>query len=461
MKMRTAKMPRAPLDMCNGRVIPQMLRFAVPLMLTGVLQLLYNAADLIVVGRFSSDPNALASVGACSTLINLLVNIFMGLSVGANVVIARAIGARDEKQASTAAHTALTVSLIIGVGLCACTLLLAEQFLNWMGTPAEVLAGSMLYLRIFACGFPVSLLYNFGAAILRACGDTRRPMYFLMVSGLVNVLLNLFFVIVCDMAAGGVALATIISQVLSAVLVVITLTRMHGPCRLYFKQLGIHAKDLLAILKIGVPAGIQSGCFGLSNVLIQSSINSFGAIAIAGNTAAANIEGFVYTCFNAISQSCLTFVGQNIGAGKLRRIPRIVGAATTLSTTFFLIMATICLSLAGPLLSIYNSDPDVINYGLDRLQHICSIYFLCAWMEVFSHTLRAMGVSIMPMITCIVGVCGLRIVWIYTVFQKVHTLPVLYYSYPITWVLTLVVLFVSFWIVYRKRLKEQPAEESV
>ncbi len=456
--MRRGKLPRAPLDMCNGPVIPQMLRFAVPLMLTGVLQLLYNAADLIVVGRFSSDPNALASVGACSTLINLLVNVFMGLAVGANVVIARAIGAHDEKRASSAAHTALTISVIIGVLLGSCTVLFAEQFLLWMGTPAEILSGAILYLRIFACGFPISLLYNFGAAILRACGDTRRPMYFLMLSGLVNVLFNLLFVLVFGMAAEGVALATVISQIISALLVVFALIHMQGPCKLFFKHLGVCVKDLLDILKIGIPAGIQSACFGLSNVLIQSSINSFGPIAIAGNTAAGNIEGFVYTCFNAISQSCLTFVGQNMGAGKPRRIPRIMGGAAVLSTVFSVAMTVICLSLAQPLLSLYTDNPDAIQHGVERMWHICSIYFLCAYMEILSNTLRAMGVSIMPMVTCIIGVCGLRIVWIYTVFEKIHTPPVLYYSYPITWVITAIVLAIAFIFIYHKRVRSHSTE---
>lgn len=455
--MRKQRLPAKPLDMCNGAVIPQMLRFAVPLMLTGVLQLLYNAADIVVVGQFAGS-NAIASVGATSSLINLLVNVFMGLSVGANVVIARAIGAKDEKHASTAAHTALTVSVIIGVVLCICTLLFADQFLLWMDTPAEVLPGATLYLRIFACGFPVSLLYNFGAAILRACGDTRRPMYFLLISGAVNVVLNLCFVIVFNMAADGVALATVLSQVISAVLVVLALIHMRGPCRLSFKRLRVYGSDLIAILKIGVPAGIQSGCFGLSNVLIQSSINTFGPLAIAANTAASNIEGFEYTCFNAISQSCLTFVGQNMGAKKTRRIPRIIGAATTLSTLFSFALAAVCILLAKPLLSIYTSDPQVIEIGTTRLQYICSCYVLCAWMEIFSHSLRAMGISIMPMITCILGVCGLRIAWIYTVFEKYRSLPTLYLSWPITWIITLAVLFVAFWIIYRKMIKKEQAD---
>lgn len=455
MRMKQEKLPRAPLDMLNGAIIPQMLRFAVPLMLSGVLQLLYNAADLIVVGQFASDKNALASVGACSTLINLLVNVFMGLAVGANVVIARSLGAQDGKKASSASHTALTVSVIIGVVLGACTLLFAEQFLLWMGTPAEILPGACLYMRIFACGFPVSLLYNFGAAILRACGDTRRPMYFLMFSGLVNVLLNLLFVVAFGMAAEGVALATVASQVISAVLVVITLANMHSPCRLFFNRLGVRVKDLADIMKIGIPAGIQSACFGLSNVLIQSSINSFGPIAIAGNTAAGNIEGFVYTCFNAISQSCLTFGGQNMGAGKLRRIPRIIGGATVLSTIFSIVLSTICLIFSRQLLSLYTANTAAIEYGVVRLWNICAIYVLCAWMEIFSNTLRAMGVSIMPMITCIIGVCGLRMAWIWTVFSQIHTLEVLYYSYPITWVVTTIVLGITFIFIYRKRVQKE------
>lgn len=447
------KLPSPPINMLEGPFIPQLLRFSVPLMLAGVLQLLYNAADLIVVGRFSSDPNALAAVGACTSLIHLLVNVFMGLAVGANVVIARSLGAQDNQRASSASHTALTISVMIGVGLSVITLFFTEQLLLWMGTPAEVLPGACLYLRIFACGFPVSLLYNFGAAVLRACGDTRRPMYFLMFSGLINVLLNLLFVCVFGMAANGVALATVLSQVVSALLVVFTLLHMHSPCRLFFGRLGVCAKDLLDIMRIGVPAGIQSACFGLSNVIIQSSINSFGAIAIAGSTAASNIEGIVYTCFDAVSQSCLTFGGQNMGAGKIRRIPRLAGAATVLGTALWAITTVLSLAFAGPLLSLYTSNAQAIAYGTERMWIVAGFYFICAWMGILSNTLRSMGVSVLPMITCIIGVCGVRLVWIWTIFESMRTLPVLYISYPVTWGITTLVLGIMLVFVYRKRTK--------
>ena len=454
--MRKNKLPPPPLDMCNGAVIPAMLRFAVPLMLSGVLQLLYNAADLIVVGRFSADGTALAAVGACSTLITLLVNAFIGLAVGANVVIARALGAADTKRASSATHTAITISVLLGLFVCIVTLLFADTFLAWMGTPAELRRGAALYLRIYACGFPASLLYNFGAAVLRACGDTRRPMYFLMTSGLANVLFNLLFVIVFGMSSDGVALATVVSQVISAVLVVLALTRTYGPCQLFFKRLSIRWNDLAEILKIGIPACIQSACFSISNVLIQSSINSFGAVAIAGNTAAGNIEGFIYTCFNAISQSCLSFIGQNVGANKIRRIPRIMGAAFVLSTVFSLVTAVLCLSFATPLLSQYTTDAAAIEFGIERMWMVGAVYFLCAWMEILSNSLRAMGVSVMPMITCILGVCGVRVAWIYTIFQQFHTPTVLFSSYPVTWIITILVLGVAFLFIYRKMSKTAP-----
>ncbi len=450
--MRKNKLPPPPPDMCNGAVIPQMLRFSVPLMLSGVLQLLYNAADLIVVGRFSSDSTALAAVGACSTLVSLLVNAFMGLAVGANVVIARTLGAGDTKRASSATHTAITISILLGLLISGITLAFADTFLAWMGTPPELQKGAALYLRIYACGFPVSLLYNFGAAVLRACGDTRRPMYFLMFSGLINVLLNLLFVLVFNMSSDGVALATVISQVLSALLVLLALTRTYGPCQLFIIRLGVRLSDLIDILKIGVPACIQSACFSISNVIIQSSVNSFGTIAIAGNTAAGNIESFIYTCFNAISQSCLSFVGQNVGARKLRRIPRIMGAAFVLSTAFSVITAVLSLTFANQLLSLYTTNSDAILFGIERMWRVGALYFLCAWMEILSNSMRAMGVSVMPMITCIVGVCGFRVVWIYTVFQVIHTPAALFYSYPITWTITGVVLGVAMLRIYRKQI---------
>lgn len=442
-----------PVDMCSGPLIPQLLRFAVPLMLTGVLQLLYNAADLIVVGRYTGSA-ALAAVGATSSLINLIINVFIGLSIGANVVIARAVGAADNARATSATHTAITVSAVCGVALGIFGVSAAGLLLQWMGTPADVLGGATLYMRIIAAGFPAALVYNFGAAVLRSNGDTRRPLYFLLVSGSINVVMNLFFVLVCGMGVAGVAVATILSQYISAVLVILALRHLAGPCRLRLHDLKIHKNDLLGIVRVGVPAGLQSACFSLSNVLIQSSINSFGSVAMAGNAAAVNLEGFVYTAMDAVAQSVLTFVGQNMGAKQYRRVPKIVHGGLLLITVVSLLLGGMVLLLRVPLLSIYaKDDPGVITYGVRRLFYICGTYYICGWMNLYSNTLRSMGYSTLPMFTCVLGVCGLRVVTIYTVFRWFHTLDVLYICYPASWIVTVLVLLIAYRILYRRLLK--------
>ena len=451
---------RAPIDMVNGRVLPQLLRFAVPMMLTGVLQLLYNAADLIVVGKFTGDAAAasLAAIGATGSLVTLLLNIFIGLSTGANVVIARAIGAGDNKQAGTATHTAITVSVICGLGIGAVSAVCARLFVQWMGTPADALDGATLYFRIVALGFPASLVYNFGAAVLRSVGDTKRPLYFLIVSGMVNVALNLFLVIVFHLGVAGVAIATSVSQYLSAFLVIMALRAMHNPCRLRLHDLGINKTDLGEIIKIGVPASIQSACFNIANVMIQSSINSFGTIAVAGNTAATNLEGFVYAPMDAVAQSVLTFAGQNMGAKTYDRIPKILRGGILLVVLIAGAMGIGCCVFGSPLLSIYTDDADAIAYGVERLWYICAPYFLCGTMNCFSNTLRAMGYSTLPMFTCVGGVCGLRILLILTVFRWYHHLSILYASFPISWVIVIAILWVAYRILYRRLLEKSKTE---
>lgn len=441
------------IDMCNGPLLGKLLLFALPLMLSGILQLLFNAADIIVVGRFTGS-HALAAVGSTSSLINLLVNLFIGFSIGANVLTAQYYGAKDQKNIHQTIHTSILISLIGGIILIAVGVLLARPLLKLMATPEDVLDQATLYMKIYFCGMPATMVYNFGAAILRAIGDTRRPLYFLFTAGVLNVFLNLFFVIVFHMGVAGVALATIISQTLSAILVVRCLTNLDGICRLYLKQLKIYPEKLLRIVQIGLPAGLQGAVFSISNVLIQSSVNSFGSIAMAGNTAASNLEGFVYTSMNAVYQTALSFTSQNMGAGKYERIGMILRRCVALVTIIGLALGGLVVLFHQPLLSIYSTDPEVISYGTIRLFIICLPYFLCGIMDTLVGMLRGMNYSILPMIASIVGVCGLRIVWIFTVFRWNHTLFTLYISYPITWALTACVHFGCYlWV--RKRISKR------
>lgn len=437
------------IDMCNGPLLGKLLLFALPLMLSGILQLFFNAADIVVVGRFSGS-HALAAVGATSALINLLVNLFIGLSIGTNVLTAQYYGAKDKEGIHQTVHTSVLVSIIGGLILIVVGVLLAKPLLELMATPEEVLGQATLYMRIYFCGMPGMMLYNFGAAILRAIGDTRRPLYFLLTAGVLNILLNMFFVIVFHMGVAGVALATIISQALSAVLVVRCLMQMDGMCRLFLRQLRIYPDKLVRIVKIGLPAGLQGAVFSISNVLIQSSVNSFGAIAMAGNTAASNLEGFVYTSMNAVYQTALSFTSQNIGAGKYSRIGQILRRCVAIVTVVGLTLGGMMVLFSHPLLGIYSTDADVIAYGTRRLLIICLPYFLCGIMDTMVGMLRGMNYSVLPMIVSLAGACGLRILWIFTVFRINHSLFTLYISYPITWAITASVHFCCYLWVRKK-----------
>lgn len=443
------------IDMCNGPLLGKMLMFAVPLMLSGILQLLFNAADIIVVGRFTGS-QALAAVGSTGALINLLVNVFMGLSIGANVLVAQYYGAHDEENVSDTVHTAILLSVVSGVVLIFLGILLAEPLLTLMGTPDDVLDQATLYMRIYFAGMPVIMLYNFGSAILRAIGDTKRPLYFLLTAGIINVFLNLFFVIVFHMGVAGVALATVISQVVSAGLVVLCLMRNQGMCHLDLKKLHIHRSKLLQIVRIGLPAGIQGAIFSISNVLIQSSVNSFGSIAMAGNTSASNIEGFIYTSMNALYQTALSFTSQNMGARKYDRIGQILGRALATVGIVGFSLGMIALLAGDVLLGIYTTDPEVIRYGLIRMSVICPTYFLCGMMDVCCGSIRGMGYSILPTIVSLTGACALRVVWIFTLFQWDHTLLNLYISYPVSWGLTAAAHLACYFYA-RRHLKAQAA----
>jgi len=423
------------MDMCEEALLPKLIRFAVPLMLSSILQLLFNAVDMVVVGRYAGS-QSLAAVGSTSSLINLLTNVFMGLSVGANVMIAHYYGAKQEKKVSETVHTAILISMISGVLLTFIGIGLAGVLLQVMGTPDNVISLSVLYIRIYFIGMPVLLLYNFGSAILRAIGDTKRPLYYLTLAGIINAVLNLIFVVLFHLDVAGVAIATVISETVSAVLILRTLMKMEGGCKLELSKLRISMEQFKKIARIGLPAGFQGALFSLSNVLIQSSVNSFGDIAMAGNTASSNLEGFVYIAMNAFHQTALSFTSQNIGGGKYDRVRKIMLYCLLLVTTVGSVLGFCAYGLRRTLLEIYTSEEEVIQYGILRMRIIMLTYFTCGTMDVMVGCLRGMGYSVMPMIVSLLGACGLRIVWIMTIFQNVHTLECLYLSYPVSWIIT-------------------------
>lgn len=439
--------------MCEGPLAGKIMLFAVPLMLSSILQLLFNAVDTVVVGRYCGS-DSLAAVGSTTSLINLLMNVFIGLSVGTNVLVARYYGAGKEKDVNDTVHTAILSSLIGGVILAVIGFIFAKPLLLLMSSPENVIDLSALYLRIYFLGMPVTLLYNFGSAILRAIGDTRRPLYYLITAGVVNVVLNLIFVICLDMGVAGVAVATIVSQALSAVLVTKCLIDMEGSCHLNIRHLVIKKKKFLEMLRYGLPAGIQGTLFSLSNVIIQSSVNSFGSVIMAGNAAAANLEGFVYVAMNAFHHTALSFTSQNYGGGRYDRINKVLGWCLLFVTIVGGSLGVLFYIFAIPLLSIYSNDMQVISYGIVRMSLICVPYFLCGLMDTMVGSLRGLGYSVMPMIVSLLGACVFRIVWINTVFQAQRTLDVLYVSYPISWFATFAIHVICFIIVRRKIRKK-------
>ncbi|MCI9082313.1 MAG: MATE family efflux transporter [Lachnospiraceae bacterium] len=440
------------IDMCSGSLLPKILAFSIPLMASSILQLLFNAADMVVVGRFAGS-TALAAVGANASLINLLTNLFIGFSVGANVMVAQFYGARKEREMSETVHSALVLSQVCGIILLFLGILAAPQILILMGTPQDVLGQAVLYIRIYFVGMPVVLLYNFGSSILRALGDTKRPLYYLLAAGVINIILNLIFVIGLGMGVAGVALATVISQCVSAVLILRCMMRLDGGCRVRFSKLAMKRDKVLLIMRIGLPAGLQGTVFSLSNVLIQSSVNSFGSVAMAGNTAASNIEGFIYMAMNSYHQTALSFSSQNFGAGNYRRIVKVLLECLAMVTMVGLVMGWAAYLFGNQLLSIYSSDSRVIEVGMLRLSVICTTYCLCGIMDVLVGALRGIGSAVLPMVVSLLGACGFRILWIYTVFQQEQSLWMLYLSYPVSWILTAVVHAVCFVLIMRKQKK--------
>ena len=433
--------------MCNGSLFKSLVRFAVPLMLSGVLQLFFNAADVVVVGKFAGD-ESLAAVGATTTLINLLTNLFIGLSVGANVLVANYYGARQEKDVHETVHTAMTISVFSGVFLTALGVIAAPFLLSLMQTPADVIDLSVIYLRTYFMGMPAVMVYNFGSAILRAAGDTKRALYILLSSGVVNVAFNLVFVIAFHWGVFGVGLATVISQYISAVFIVLCLVREKSLIRLELKKLRIYKKKLLRILQIGIPAGFQGMMFSLSNVVIQSSINGFGKVIVAASAASVSVEGFAFTSMNAVHQAAVSFTSQNIGARKFDRVSKILYISLFYVVIVGAFFAFLFLGFGKNLIGFYTTSPEVITEGVKRLTIIAGSYFICGMMDVTSGSLRGMGYSFTPMIVSLLGVCVLRVVWVATVFQmeRFHTVETIYYSYPVTWTVTFAAHLITFLI---------------
>ena len=437
------------IDMLDGPVMPKLLTFSVPLILSSVLQLTFNAADVIVVGRFEGD-KALAAVGAPGALINLLVNLFLGLSVGANVVVARCHGAGDYRETSRAVHTSIALAIISGLGVGLVGFFLAGLFLSWMNTTQEVLPLATVYMRIYFLGMPANMIYNFGAAILRAIGDTRRPLMYLTLAGIVNVILNVFFVAALGMGVSGVAWATITSQIVSAVLVLLCLIHTEGSIHLNPKQIALDRAKVIDIAKVGLPAGLQGVCFSISNVIIQSTVNSFGTVVTAGNTVAGNIEGYIYVSMNAIYQAAITFTSQNVGAGRFDRINRVARDSLIAVTAIGLVLGGLLMLLKHTLFGIYTSDEAVMAAAAIRDNIIAPTYFLCGTADVLVGLERGMGSSVRPMIITLLGICAFRLVWVLGIFPFNPTLNMLYYSYPLSWLITTLVQLAGYFSVRRK-----------
>ena len=448
------------IDMTNGTIMDKLITFSLPLMLSGILQLMFNAVDIIVVGQFSGS-RPLAAVGSTSALINLFTNFFIGISLGTNVLAARFFASGKIKEMSDTVHTSILFAAISGVVMMIVGLLFSRFALELMETPDEVIDMAALYLKIYFVGVPFFMLYNYGAAVLRAVGDTRRPLVFLVISGAVNAILNMVLVILFHLDVEGVAIATVISQMISCVLVLRCLCKTDACYQLHFSKLSINGAYLKQIFQVGVPAGIQSTVINFSNVLLQSSVNSFGSTAMAGYTAANNIFGFMYVSVNAVTQACMSFTSQNYGVGKYKRMDRVLRDCMILSVSVSLIMGILVYVFGPELLHIYTSEEDVIQCGMEILTYTTLTYFFCGLMDLFPGALRGMGHSTVPMILSIVGTVGLRIVWIFLLFPHNRSLDFLFISYPASWIITFIMQIICFYFVRKKVHQELKAHFAV
>ena len=442
------------IDMCHGPLLRQMITFAVPLIIAGILQLLFHVADLVVIGRLASH-EALAAVGATGSITHLLINLFIGMSVGTNVLVARYIGERSNKNISRTVNTAIMTGIICGIALGIFGVAMARTFLTWMSTPPEVLDKAVLYMSIYFAGMPLFMVYNFGSAVMRAMGDTRRPFYYLLYGGIVNVLLNLFFVIVFKWDVAGVATATVIANGISVVLVLRALYKMRGPCRIRWKTLHIEWRNLREMMRIGIPAGFQASCFSISNILIQSALNTFGSEAMAGNAGFASVEAFGHVVVGSISQTVMSFVSQNYGGKQYGRLKLSLRYGTLCGWALMSVFTVVLLLLAGKVMEIFNSNPEVIRYGVMRARLIVPFYLVSVVMEVWSGAMRGLGRSLEPGLISIFCICIFRVIWVFTVFRWNPTLLTLLTSYPVTWVLNAVGIGIMLKWVMRRMLPRE------
>ena len=434
------------IDMCNGSIMDKLVSFALPLMLSGILQLMFNAVDIIVVGRFSGS-EALAAVGSTTALINVFTNLFIGISLGANVLAARFFAAGRKEEMSETVHTSITLALISGILMAFVGLVFSKGALELMGTPEDVIGLSTLYMRIYFMGMPFFMLYNYGAAILRAVGDTKRPLYFLIIAGVINAGLNMVLVIVFGLGVAGVGIATVFSQMVSCVLVLTCLCRTEGSYKLSFSKLSMKGYYLKQIFQVGIPAGIQSTVINFSNALLQSSVNSFGSTAMAGYTAANNILGFLYVSINSVTQACMSFTSQNFGVGKYKRMDRVLIDCMILSVGAALVLGCGAYFFGAEILQIYTEEADVIQCGVEILSITTVPYFLCGIMDLFPGALRGMGYSAVPMVLSIIETVGMRVLWIFAFFPQHRSLYFLFISYPASWIATIVMQVVCYYFV--------------
>lgn len=457
MSVPTTKKNRYEIDMCNGSIMDKLISFSIPLMLSGILQLLFNAVDIIVVGRFAGS-QALAAVGSTTALINVFTNLFIGVSLGANVLAARFYASGRKKEMSETVHTSILFALLSGIVMVFVGLFFSRAALELMDTPADVIDQSALYMQIYFAGMPFFMLYNYGAAILRAVGDTKRPLFFLVIAGVINAGLNLFLVIVLHLGVAGVAIATVIAQMISCILVLRCLYQSTGSYQLRISRLTLKWTYLKQIFQVGIPAGIQSTVINFSNVLLQSSVNSFGSVAMAGYTAANNIFGFLFAAVNSITQACMSFTSQNYGVGKWKRMDRVLLNCMLLTVIVSLVLGGGSYLFGPELLRIYTSDAAVIQCGMEILLYTTVTYFMCGIMDLFPGALRGMGCSAVPMLLSVIGTVGTRVVWIFMVFPKYRSLDILFISYPASWLVTIALQVVCYYFV-RKKVKSKFLEE--
>ena len=441
------------INIIDGPVLPNMIRYALPIMLTNILQLFYNSADMFVIGNFCDDPNALGSVGCTGSLINMILGVFIGFGAGVAVTLAQSIGAGNRERASRIVHTSFCLSIVLGIIVTVLGNLISEPILHAMNTPDVFLRGATLYVKIYFCGSIANIMYNFFAGILRSRGDTVRPLLFSMAGGIVNIILNLIFVLVFKMGVEGVAIATIVSQFISAVLVIIHMTKLNDECRLDFKKLGFDISALKQLTKVGLPAGIQGSLFSVSNMILQTGYNSLGPVIVNANVAAMNVDGYIYNILNSFYHTCLTFCSQNFGAKKFDRVKKVFFVGTGTVAALGLALGIFVYTFAAPLVGIFNSDPEILVYAKQRLALVALPYFLCGLMDVGSGFLRSIGYSFRALIITFLGSCVLRIVWVYTVFPIFNDVRALYAVFPVSWFITAATLFIMFFVCYKKEKK--------